>query len=113
VNLPRSQCNVPTCSGMASRRGLCSLHAGTLQQGQRADGQPKAHYRTSRWQQLSLQVRREEPWCRKCTAEGRPAVPSEETDHIIPLERGGTDDRENLQALCRKCHALKTRRETL
>ena len=29
-------------------------------------------------------------------------------DHIIPREDGGTDDPENLQVLCKKCHAKKS-----
>jgi len=32
-----------------------------------------------------------------------------DVDHIIALERGGTDDDDNLQILCEGCHALKTR----
>ena len=31
-----------------------------------------------------------------------------EVDHIIPLYQGGTNDYENLQALCRNCHGKKT-----
>lgn len=31
-----------------------------------------------------------------------------ETDHITPLHQGGTNFPDNLQALCRKCHGLKT-----
>ena len=34
-------------------------------------------------------------------------------DHIIPLQFGGTNDRNNLQALCSNCHAKKTERESL
>ena len=30
-----------------------------------------------------------------------------EVDHIIPVSRGGTSDRENLQALCRSCNRRK------
>ncbi len=33
-------------------------------------------------------------------------------DHIVPMTQGGTEDRSNLQGLCRQCHALKTRRES-
>jgi len=33
-----------------------------------------------------------------------------EIDHIIPLDRGGASEWENLQTLCRTHHALKTRR---
>jgi len=31
-----------------------------------------------------------------------------EIDHIIPLEQGGTNDFQNLQALCASCHRFKT-----
>lgn len=35
-----------------------------------------------------------------------------EVDHILPLSCGGNNEMENLQALCKKCHAEKTARET-
>ena len=31
-----------------------------------------------------------------------------EVDHILPLYQGGTNQVENLQALCRNCHGRKT-----
>ena len=31
-----------------------------------------------------------------------------EIDHMIPLFKGGTNDLDNLQALCKDCHAGKT-----
>jgi 5-methylcytosine-specific restriction protein A len=34
-----------------------------------------------------------------------------ETDHIVPLHRGGTNDWKNLQSLCKSCHAIKSARE--
>lgn len=34
-----------------------------------------------------------------------------QTDHIVPLHRGGTDDWANLQSLCHQHHAEKTARE--
>ena len=34
-----------------------------------------------------------------------------EIDHIIPLFKGGSNDRQNLQALCRQCHGKKTHNE--
>ncbi len=48
----------------------------------------------------------EEPLCRQCLAEGR-TTQAREVDHIISRS-GGTDDRANLQALCRQCHKQKT-----
>ncbi len=34
-----------------------------------------------------------------------------ETDHVVPLHRGGKDEWSNLQSLCKECHAAKTARE--
>lgn len=31
-----------------------------------------------------------------------------EIDHVVPLELGGADEDDNLQALCGKCHRAKT-----
>jgi len=36
-----------------------------------------------------------------------------QVDHIIPLSFGGTDEWDNLQPICYKCHADKTRKENL
>ena len=45
----------------------------------------------------------EEPVCKIC---GRRA--STQVDHIIPLSKGGTDERSNLQGTCDECHEKKT-----
>lgn len=34
-----------------------------------------------------------------------------ECDHIVRLADGGTDDADNLQTLCRDCHAAKSAAE--
>lgn len=34
-----------------------------------------------------------------------------EVDHIIPRSEGGTDDMENLEAICHEHHLAKTREE--
>ena len=34
-----------------------------------------------------------------------------ETDHVVPLHRGGKDEWSNLQSLCVPCHAAKTAKE--
>lgn len=41
---------------------------------------------------------------------GRPAT---EVDHVVPRAEGGTDDLENLRALCIGCHASKSEDERL
>jgi 5-methylcytosine-specific restriction endonuclease McrA len=54
-------------------------------------------------------VRMEEPLCRHCLREGR-VTASVLVDHIIPLSQRPDLrlDRTNLQALCSRCHSLKT-----
>jgi 5-methylcytosine-specific restriction enzyme A len=58
-------------------------------------------------QRIRMQVLRDEPLCRHCSARGLVAV-AVEVDHITPLHVGGTYDRSNLQGLCKPCHAIKT-----
>jgi 5-methylcytosine-specific restriction protein A len=36
------------------------------------------------------------------------AVADLETDHIVPLHRGGTSEWVNLQSLCKACHSHKS-----
>jgi hypothetical protein len=57
------------------------------------------------WQSIRRLVLDEEPLCRECGAS------SAEVDHIVPVARGGTSGRNNLQGLCRTCHIDKTRRD--
>lgn len=42
-----------------------------------------------------------------CLAKGRP-TPGNHVDHIKPKAKGGTDDLDDLQVLCRPCHDDKT-----
>jgi 5-methylcytosine-specific restriction protein A len=48
------------------------------------------------------------PLCASCFSKGIPKL-AQELDHIVPLHKGGTNKEENLQGLCRECHAEKTR----
>jgi 5-methylcytosine-specific restriction enzyme A len=48
--------------------------------------------------------------CQPCKAQGR-VTPIFAVDHIKPKAIGGTDDPDNLQGICRPCHAAKTERE--
>ena len=63
-----------------------------------------------RWQKLRVQVLMEEPLCRVCWADGA-VTAATDVDHIVPRAKGGTDERGNLQALCRSCHSVKTSTE--
>ena len=64
------------------------------------------------WAKKRELVLGEEPLCRPClqAAPTRVAA-SVEVDHILALEDGGTDDRSNLQGICRACHVEKSAKE--
>ncbi len=53
---------------------------------------------------------RDKHLCQPCLATGRPTT-AQAVDHITPKAQGGTDDHDNLQAICHACHARKTERE--
>jgi len=55
------------------------------------------------WRRLRKMVLAEEPFCKVCETN-----PSEEVDHILPKFKGGTNERENLQGICKECHLKKT-----
>ena len=64
-------------------------------------------YHTSRWKKESKQFRMENPLCTRHQARGF-IVPSEVTDHKIPLEICEDPwDHENWDALCKKCNNSK------
>ncbi|HTK42083.1 MAG TPA: HNH endonuclease signature motif containing protein [Gemmatimonadales bacterium] len=70
-------------------------------------GNPSAKGYDHAWLAIRAAVLLEEPCCRVCGTEQAPA----HVDHILPLSKGGTHDRGNLQRLCRACHSTKTLRD--
>jgi 5-methylcytosine-specific restriction protein A len=63
-----------------------------------------------RWEKIRAAVLAEQPLCFSCEEQGWIAEATE-VDHVIPLSRGGTHDRNNLRPMCRSCHSRKTARE--
>jgi len=60
------------------------------------------------WRKIRNKVmKRDKYLCQLCLKEDRVAE-AYAVDHIIARAYGGTDDMENLQALCKWCHAVKT-----
>ena len=56
------------------------------------------------------QVAAQQGW--KCQVCGRMLDENYEIDHIVPLRSGGTNERKNLQALCKTDHKLKSAAES-
>ncbi|WP_083440374.1 HNH endonuclease [Aquincola tertiaricarbonis] len=71
--------------------------------------QPVEQQRTRgrRWTEIRERILRRDPLCVPCQAKGVVQA-SEQVDHRIPLEQGGTDDDANLQGICKACHVEKT-----
>lgn len=61
------------------------------------------------WQKLSKKVISTSPICGVCGS-GRSKENPLTTDHIIPLSKGGTNNPDNLQVLCRRCNSKKGNR---
>lgn len=54
------------------------------------------------WRRMRAAFLAANPWCGECGA------PSTEADHKTPRSQGGSDDWDNLQAMCKSCHSRKT-----
>lgn len=64
------------------------------------------------WQKLRLVIlRRDGGICQACKALGK-LTAGNIVDHIKPKEEGGSDDLDNLQAICKPCHTMKTAKES-
>lgn len=55
-------------------------------------------------------MKRDKYLCQPCYRDGK-LIDAYAVDHIKPKARGGTDDLENLEAICKACHARKTATE--
>lgn len=73
---------------------------------------PSARGYDEHWRKLRRVVLGREPLCRACSRAGL-VVAAAEVDHIQPLAKGGTNDLDNLQPLCKSCHSKKTMRESV
>lgn len=52
------------------------------------------------------------PFCQHCFQDDR-LIDAVEVDHIVPLEIGGSAyDPSNLQSLCKRCHVIKSAKES-
>jgi len=95
---PASPCSKPGCP----HRKPCPVH-----KAQRSpDTRPSAAARgyDQKWRRIRAAFLKKYSVCVVC---GNQAM---EVDHIMPLEAGGTNDWDNLQALCKRCHSQKTNR---
>ena len=66
---------------------------------------------STQWRKIrQAAIRRDQGLCQPCARSGITTA-FDEVDHILPKSRGGTDNIDNLQCICRACHKVKTGRE--
>lgn len=104
-----SSCRRAGCPGIV-RAGVCST-CGPLRQAQQGHddrrGSASARGYGRHWQKKRLAYLRAHPLCVQCADEGLTTAATD-VDHIVAKRNGGTDDEENLQALCHMHHSRKT-----
>lgn len=104
-------CMYQGCSALVRSGRYCQAHQAAVSQSYDAQrGSASRRGYGSRWRRLRMMYLREHPLCVVCAAEKR-IVPATEVDHIVPKREGGSDDDDNLQALCKVCHSRKTAQE--
>ena len=102
---PKHPCRYPGCPRLTDER-YCEEHRKVESRCYEKYGRdPVAKRRYGgAWQKIRARFLAAHPLCEQCRKEGRLTVATE-VHHILPLGHGGTNDEENLMALCKPCHS--------
>jgi 5-methylcytosine-specific restriction enzyme A len=109
---PLYPCRHYACKELLSIRGFCEIHIKDAS-GWNKSSRKSATERGYGWEWTKLRkqiMQRDNGLCRPCLARHL-VIYATEVDHIVPKSKGGTDAESNLQAICKKCHQLKTNKE--
>ena len=109
-------CQYPGCPNLIRSGRYCTEHAALDQRAQRAYDEQRGNAARRgygyRWRRLRRLFLNEHPLC--CDPFGihtDQVIAATDVDHIVSRRMGGGDNEENLQALCHRCHSMKTARE--
>lgn len=109
---PLRHCAHQGCAALVPY-GRCLAHGGTIGSPDKPWARPSAfaplRTRGRAWTAIRAEVLAEEAHCAICAQLGQP---DDVVDHWVALSQGGTDDRMNLRRVHRRCHAMKTGRES-
>lgn len=107
-------CRHPGCAQLVDRAGYCDEHKRDAA-GWRSDahrGNRHARGYGSEWTRTRIRIlKRDCGLCQVCLRAGD-VTKADSVDHVVPKAEGGTDDDDNLQAICDPCHAIKTAQES-
>jgi len=69
---------------------------------ERQRGTPTERGYTYAWSRIVADAIARQPWCSFCGA-----TDDLTGDHLVPLSRGGSNDRDNCRVLCRSCNSRR------
>ncbi|MCC7269314.1 MAG: HNH endonuclease [Rhodocyclaceae bacterium] len=108
-------CRHPGCGQLVrDGSGYCHAHQSDRRKNRFGDdrrGSASERGYGNAWAKLRSRImQRDCGLCQPCLKAGR-VTPARQVDHVISKAEGGTDDEDNLQAICMACHKAKTARE--
>lgn len=99
---------------MSDGTGYCTAHQSDRKAGKFADERRGSRHERgygSEWEKTRKRIlARDKGLCQPCLRAGRVSI-ARQVDHVTPKSEGGTDDDDNLQAICKPCHQVKTAEE--
>ncbi|HOT60454.1 MAG TPA: HNH endonuclease signature motif containing protein [Spirochaetales bacterium] len=101
----KKPCAYPGCAKLATGR-YCEEHQKQeTKRYNRYDRDPDSNKRYGRtWKQIRAAFLSANPLCVMCKEDGR-LTPATLAHHKVKLTDGGTNDWENMMALCQECHS--------
>lgn len=106
---PPRPCTYPRCTKYAEKGGRCAEHEVRHRWNHKGNRHERGY--GSKWDKLRKSVLlRDQHLCQHCLQLGI-YTKATDVDHINPKSLGGTDDFDNLQSLCKKCHRAKSLEE--
>ena len=102
---PKKPCAYPGCHRLTNSR-YCEEHAKQLARhyDKHIRDPDSAKRYSGAWPKIRAMFLQAHPLCEICKSEGR-LTPAELVHHKRKLTDGGTNDWDNLQALCQFCHS--------
>ena len=105
-------CSAPGCPELVRSGRYCDQHQTEVtRKYDRERGSSTERGYGANWQKLRKMILNRSPICEDpfgLHQEYGELVQANEVDHVTPLKDGGTNEMDNLQALCRSCHSRKT-----
>lgn len=106
---PKRPCAHTGCKNLVRDTRYCDDHSEQAKRYDRERGSATARGYGKAWQYLRKEILlRDSYTCQHCGCFVGLRKGDAHVDHITSKERGGSDEPENLQVLCRSCHSAKT-----